>query len=146
MFLPPEPSAGTLITKSCSELTARLLSRNLQTAGWWWRTPLIPALRRQRQADFWVRGQPGLQSEFQDSQGYTEKPCLEKQKQNQTRNLKTVWGRSAEGSPTQWQCWRMCLVDLDCNPDYFFSRQNMKVPCLTVHFELSNSFTVSIPC
>jgi hypothetical protein len=45
----------------------------------WWRTPLIPALRRQRQVDFWVRGQPGLQSEFQDSQGYTEKPCLEKQ-------------------------------------------------------------------
>jgi hypothetical protein len=31
----------------------------------------------QRQVDFWVRGQPGLQSEFQDSQGYTEKPCLE---------------------------------------------------------------------
>ena len=29
-----------------------------------------------------VRGQPGLQSEFQDSQGYTEKPCLEKQKNN----------------------------------------------------------------
>jgi hypothetical protein len=26
-----------------------------------------------------VRGQPGLQSEFQDSQSYTEKPCLEKQ-------------------------------------------------------------------
>jgi hypothetical protein len=24
-------------------------------------------------------GQPGLQSEFQDSQGYTEKLCLEKQ-------------------------------------------------------------------
>jgi hypothetical protein len=46
----------------------------------WWRTPLIPAFGRQRQADFWVRGQPGLQSEFQDSQGYTEKPCLEKKK------------------------------------------------------------------
>jgi hypothetical protein len=44
----------------------------------WWRTPLIPALERQRQVDFWVWGQPGLQSEFQDSQGYTEKPCLEK--------------------------------------------------------------------
>jgi hypothetical protein len=28
-----------------------------------------------------VRGQPGLQSEFQDSQGYTEKPCLRKTKQ-----------------------------------------------------------------
>jgi hypothetical protein len=25
-------------------------------------------------------GQPGLQSEFQDSQGYTEKPCVEKPK------------------------------------------------------------------
>jgi hypothetical protein len=47
-------------------------------AGQWWRTPLIPALERQKQADFWVWGQPGLQSEFQDSQGYTEKPCLEK--------------------------------------------------------------------
>jgi hypothetical protein len=31
-------------------------------------------------------GQPGLQSEFQDSQAYTEKPCLEKpQKQNKTK-------------------------------------------------------------
>jgi hypothetical protein len=30
--------------------------------------------------DFWVQGQPGLQSEFQDSQGYTEKPCLKKKK------------------------------------------------------------------
>jgi hypothetical protein len=48
----------------------------------WWRMPLIPALGRQRQANFWVRGQPGLQSEFQDSQGYTEKPCLEKTKQS----------------------------------------------------------------
>jgi hypothetical protein len=44
----------------------------------WWYMPLIPVLGRQRQADFWVRGQPGLQSEFQDSQGYTEKPCLQK--------------------------------------------------------------------
>jgi hypothetical protein len=33
--------------------------------GWvWWRMLLIPALGRQRQADFWVRGQPRLQSEF----------------------------------------------------------------------------------
>ena len=31
-----------------------------------------------RQADFCVRGQPGLQGEFQDSQGYKEKPCLKK--------------------------------------------------------------------
>ena len=42
----------------------------------WWCTPFILALGRQRQANFWVQGQPGLQSEFQNSQGYTEKPCL----------------------------------------------------------------------
>jgi hypothetical protein len=52
--------------------------RLTQISGRWWRTPLIPTLGRQRQANFRVRGQPGLQSEFQDSQGYTEKPCLEK--------------------------------------------------------------------
>jgi hypothetical protein len=34
------------------------------------------------------QGQPGLQSEFQDSQGYTEKPCLEK-KQNKTKQKKS---------------------------------------------------------
>ena len=27
----------------------------------WWCMPLIPALGRQRQADYWVRGKPGLQ-------------------------------------------------------------------------------------
>jgi hypothetical protein len=52
----------------------------------WWRTPLIPALGRQRQADFWVQGQPGLQSEFQDSQGYTEKPCLNRPPQKSPFN------------------------------------------------------------
>ena len=36
-----------------------------------------------RKTDLWVQGQPGLQSEFQDSQGYTGKHCLEKQKPNQ---------------------------------------------------------------
>jgi hypothetical protein len=47
--------------------------------------PLIPALGRQRQADFSVRGQPGLQSEFQDSQGYAEKPCLKKPKKKRKK-------------------------------------------------------------
>jgi hypothetical protein len=40
----------------------------------------------------WCLSQPGLQSEFQDSQGYTEKPCLKKQnktKQNKTKQNKT---------------------------------------------------------
>jgi hypothetical protein len=52
--------------------------KNIDPARQWWHMPLMPAPGRQRQADFWARGQPGLQSEFQDSQGYTEKPCLEK--------------------------------------------------------------------
>jgi hypothetical protein len=60
--------------------------KNNKNSRTWWYTPLIPALRRLRQADFCIRGQPGLQSEFQNSQGYTEKPCLEKNKK--TKNKK----------------------------------------------------------
>jgi hypothetical protein len=59
----------------------------------WWHTPLVPALGRQKQVDFWVRGQPGLQSEFQDSKGYTEKSCLEKQNKTTTTKKK----RGGEG-------------------------------------------------
>jgi hypothetical protein len=68
----------------------------------WWLTPLIPALGRQRQTDFWVRGQPGLQSEFQDSQGYTEKPCLKKQNKTKQKTKKNYaqkvggWGWGLE--------------------------------------------------
>ena len=50
--------------------------------------PLIPALQRQRQADFWVQGQPDLQSEFQEIEGYTEKPCLETNKQTKKKKKK----------------------------------------------------------
>jgi hypothetical protein len=46
----------------------------------WWRTPLIPALRRQRQVNFWVRGQPGLQSEFQDRETLSWKTKKKKKK------------------------------------------------------------------
>jgi hypothetical protein len=65
----------------------------------WWCTPLIPALGRQRQADFWVRGQPGLQSEFQDSPGYTKKSCLRKKKKNERLlvfSLGFLWGWSMQ--------------------------------------------------
>jgi hypothetical protein len=42
----------------------------------------------QGQADFPVQGQPG---KFQDNQGYTEKPCLEKQ--NKTTTTKELFER-----------------------------------------------------
>jgi hypothetical protein len=56
--------------------------------------PLIPALGRQRQADFLVRGQPGLQSEFQDSQGYTVKPF------SQNKRKQSI--ESRVGEAVQW--------------------------------------------
>jgi hypothetical protein len=37
----------------------------------WWHTPFIPALEKQRLAVLWIQDQ----REFQESQGYTEKPC-----------------------------------------------------------------------
>ena len=54
------------------------LKKSVVLAGQWWHMPLMPALGRQGQADFLIRGQPDLQSKFQNSQGYTEKPCLKK--------------------------------------------------------------------
>jgi hypothetical protein len=45
----------------------------------WWRTPLIPVLGgRGRQISEFKASL--VYREFQDSQGYTEKPCLEKPK------------------------------------------------------------------
>jgi hypothetical protein len=75
-------------------------------SGQWWHIPLILALKRQRQADFWVW--PGLQSEFQDCLGYTEKPCLKKPKKKKKKkeaevgwslNSRLVW--STEWVPGQ---------------------------------------------
>ena len=72
----------------------------------WWCMPLIPALGRQRQADFWVQGQPGLQSEFQDSQGYTEKSCLEKPKPtNQTKTNKQQKPKKQTNKKPQQHCF-----------------------------------------
>jgi hypothetical protein len=43
--------------------------------------------------------QPGLQSEFQDSQGYTEKPCLEKEnKTKQKKRFSQLSSRQEHGS------------------------------------------------
>ena len=45
----------------------------------------------------WVQGQPGLESEFQDSQSYTKKPCLWK-KQKERKEI-TLLGA---GEMAQW--------------------------------------------
>jgi hypothetical protein len=39
---------------------------------------------------FLSKGQPGLQSEFQDNQGYTEKPCLKKLKKEKKKERKSL--------------------------------------------------------
>jgi hypothetical protein len=74
-----------------------------------------PTTREAEQADFWVRGQPGLQSEFQDSQSYTEKPCLgEKKKKKKLETTTTVLkinflSKSSWG-PTRWQPFDLSSV------------------------------------
>jgi hypothetical protein len=56
----------------------------------------MSALARQRQVDFWVWDQPGLQSESQDSQDYIEKPCLENQNQKPKQNKKNPVSKNQE--------------------------------------------------
>jgi hypothetical protein len=49
-----------------------------------------------------VRGQPGIQSEFQDNQGYTEKPCLKKPK-TKNKKQKTKKEEEDKRQPTDWK-------------------------------------------
>jgi hypothetical protein len=55
----------------------------IEIAAWWWCTPLIPALRRQKQANL-VRGQPGLQVSFRMASTTWRNPVLNKQTNKQT--------------------------------------------------------------
>ena len=54
---------------------------------------LMPALGGRVRWTLWVPGQPGLQGEFQNSQSccYTEKPCLEKNKNKKRKQNKNEW-------------------------------------------------------
>jgi hypothetical protein len=52
--------------------------KNIQGSQAWWAHPLIPALRRQRVSEF--EAQPGLCSEFQESQDFVGDP-ISKSKQ-----------------------------------------------------------------
>jgi hypothetical protein len=89
----PTPSTTTIITSGyviksqsflkhseCPDPSVIKMLKYLRDSWVWWHTPLIPARWRHRQ--------PGLQSEFQDSQGYPEKPCLKKNKTKQNKTLK----------------------------------------------------------
>jgi hypothetical protein len=67
-----------------------------------------PSTWEQRQADFSVRGQPGLQSEFQDSQGYTEKPCLENKNKNKNQNKQT--NKNKNKNKPKKQHSGLCLI------------------------------------
>ena len=67
----------------------------------WWCMPVIAALGKQRQADFCARGQPDLQSEFQDSQDPTEKPCLEKNNNKKKNKKKKKKKRQNPTKPTR---------------------------------------------
>lgn len=44
----------------------------------------------------WILGHPDLQSEFKDSQGYTKKCCLEKQKTNKKKRKDPSTGRQTQ--------------------------------------------------
>ena len=64
-----------------------------------------------------IQGQPGLQSKFQDNQGYTEKPCLEKPRENnavQKESTDTkVWflkdfSKMRTGKIDQWEKCLSC--------------------------------------
>ena len=48
---------------------------------------LIPDIGRQRQGDFWFCRHPGIQGEFLVNQNYTDKPWLEKKRENK----KEIW-------------------------------------------------------
>ena len=82
---------------------------------------LIPALRRQRQVDSWVRGQTGLISEFQDTQGYTEKPPSQKKthptkkkkkpkpKNKKQKQKKTAFNTRPSASQSSQKTWSLPL-------------------------------------
>ena len=91
-------SVGCVFLVSLTLLTLIILPP-LPLAEQWWCTPLSPELGRQKQADFWVRVQPGLQSEFKDSQGDTEKPCLKKRKSSSPAAIGflELWGQRPNG-------------------------------------------------
>jgi len=59
-------------------------------------------LGRQRQADLLAQVQPGLQSKFWDSQGYTEKPCFQTNKQTNKQTNEQTRGMAHQALLNEW--------------------------------------------
>ena len=74
--------------------------------------PLIPALGRQRQANFCVQGQPGLQSEIQDNQAtqrnsiFKKKKKKQKQKQQKKKKKERKKERKKEKKEKKRKCYQ----------------------------------------
>lgn len=69
-----------------------------ESVSWmWWQTPFIPALEGQRQVNLWIWDQSVLHSEFQASQGYVARPCLQT-----TTKAEAEWG-VAHLSSQHWE-------------------------------------------
>jgi hypothetical protein len=79
------------------------------------------------------RGQPGLQREFQDSQGYTEKACLGKKKKKKKK--KDRWKKESEEDIKQSQVVAECV----CNS----STREAEAGRSLTEFEASLVYTVS---
>jgi hypothetical protein len=92
------PSSGSYAGSVSLYMTALVGSLKTDVCQAWWCMPLILELGRQRLYKGYKGSTEALQSEFQDSQGYTEKPCLEKQRQTnkQTKN------QQGAGEMAQW--------------------------------------------
>jgi hypothetical protein len=75
------------------------------------------------EANFWVRGQPDLQSEFQDTQDYTEKTC-QKTKQNKTKQTNKK-NQAAIGS--QWRQGSLSGSRENVGLDILFEQRNCRL-------------------
>jgi hypothetical protein len=83
-------------------------------AGQWWHMPLIPALGRQRQADFWVLGRPGLQVNSRTvraSQGNPVSKKKNKKQKTETKKQTQKTKRTPQFKSAGW-CWHMPLIPL----------------------------------
>ena len=83
-------------------------------ARWWWHTPLAPALKRQRQEDFWeFQASLVYKSELQNRKSYAEKLCLVNKQTKVVCTVHMVWSSI---DAVQW----LSLANLFCFTNYYF--------------------------